>query len=74
MYNNATFVNKEQLQNLKKMDKWLTDNMYSLGEEVVTEVRDLITKIEKKGYYYESEAEVLNMVASEFNEEKKKKR
>ena len=56
MYNNATFVNKEQLQNLKKMDKWLTDNMYSLGEEVVTEVRDLITKIEKKGYYYESEA------------------
>jgi hypothetical protein len=74
MYNNATFVNKEQLQNLKKMDKWLTDNMYSLGEEVVTEVRDLITKIEKKGYYYESEAEVLNMVASEFNKEKKKKR
>jgi hypothetical protein len=56
------------------MDKWLTDNMYSLGEEVVTEVRDLITKIEKKGYYYESEAEVLNMVASEFNKEKKKKR
>jgi len=74
MYNNATFVNKEQLQNLKKMDKWLTDNMYSLGEEVVTEVRDLITKIEKKGYYYESEAEVLNMVASEFNKDKKKKR
>lgn len=74
MYNNATFVNKEQLQNLKKMDKWLTDNMYSLGEEVVTEVRDLITKIEKKGYYYESEAEVLNMVASEYNKEKKKKR
>ena len=74
MYNNATFVNKEQLQNLKKMDKWLTDNMYSLGEEVVTEVIDLITKIEKKGYYYESEAEVLNMVASEFNKEKKKKR
>ena len=74
MYNNATFVNKEQLQNLKKMDKWLTDNMYSLGEEVVTEVRDLITKIEKKGYYYESEAEVLNMIASEFNKEKKKKR
>ena len=74
MYNNATFVNKEQLQNLKKMDKWLTDNMYSLGEDVVTEVRDLITKIEKKGYYYESEAEVLNMVASEFNKEKKKKR
>jgi len=74
MYNNATFINKEQLQNLKKMDKWLTDNMYSLGEEVVTEVRDLITKIEKKGYYYESEAEVLNMVASEFNKEKKKKR
>ena len=74
MYNNATFVDKEQLQNLKKMDSWLTDNMYTLGEEVVTEVRNLITKIEKKGYYYESEAEVLNMVADEFNKQKKKKR
>ena len=48
MYNNATFVDKEQLQNLKKMDSWLTDNMYNLGEDVVTEVRELITRIEKK--------------------------
>lgn len=74
MYNNATFVDKEQLKNLKKMDSWLTDNMYSLGEDVVTEVRELITRIEKKGYYYESEAEVLNMVANEYNIWKRKNR
>ena len=71
MYNNATFVDKEQLKNLKKMDDWLSDNMYSLGEDVVTEVRELITRIEKKGYYYESEAEILNMVANEYNQWKK---
>ena len=74
MYNKATFVDKEQLKNLKKMDSWLTDNMYSLGEEVVTEVRELITRIEKKGHYYESEAEVLNMVANEYNIWKKQNR
>ena len=30
MYNNATFVDKEQLKNLKKMDSWLSDNMFEL--------------------------------------------
>tara|TARA_A200000159_G_C7329441_1_gene342351 strand:- start:1671 stop:1895 length:225 start_codon:yes stop_codon:yes gene_type:complete len=71
MYNNATFVDKEQLKNLKKIDSWLIDNMYSLGEEVVTEARELISRIEKKGHYYESEAEVLNMIANEYNQWKK---
>tara|TARA_B100001939_G_C16477520_1_gene419912 strand:+ start:164 stop:388 length:225 start_codon:yes stop_codon:yes gene_type:complete len=72
MYNNATFVDKEQLKNLKKMDSWLQDNMYKYGEELTTKVRDLITKIEEKGYYYESEADVLNLVADAYNSEKKK--
>ena len=45
--------------------------MYNLGEEVVTEVRELISRIEKKGHYYESEAEVLNMIANEYNQWKK---
>jgi hypothetical protein len=72
MYNNATFVDKEQLKNLKKMDSWLHDNMYKYGEELTTKVRDLITKIEEKGYYYESEADVLNLVADAYNSEKKK--
>jgi len=71
MYNNATFVDKEQLKNLKKMDSWLSDNMFELGEEVVTEVRELISRIEKKGHYYESEADVLNMIANEYNQWKK---
>ena len=72
MYNNATFVDKEQLKNLKKMDSWIQDNMYKYGEELTTKVRDLITKIEEKGYYYESEADVLNLVADAYNSEKKK--
>ena len=51
MYNNATFVDKEQLKNLKKMDTFVKDNMdrfNGTGEQI----RELITKIEKKGHYY----------------------
>jgi len=73
MYNNATFVDKEQLKHLKKLDTWLKDNMYEFGEDVVSKVRELITKIEQKGYYYESEAELLNMFANEYNTRKRKK-
>ena len=54
------------------MDSWIQDNMYKYGEELTTKVRDLITKIEEKGYYYESEADVLNLVADAYNSEKKK--
>ncbi len=73
MYNNATFVDKEQLKNLKKMDNFVKDNMdrfNGTGEQI----RELITKIEEKGHYYESEAEVLNMIGNEYNQWKKEQR
>ena len=52
MYNNATFVDKEQLKNLKKMDNFVKDNMVRFTEEVGMEVREVITKIIEKGHYY----------------------
>jgi hypothetical protein len=74
MYNNATFVDKEQLKNLKKMDNFVKDNMVRFTEEVGQQVREVITEIIKKGYYYEGQAEVLNMIANEYNQYKKENR
>ena len=74
MYNNATFVDKAQIKNLKKMDDFVKDNMVRFGEEVSEKIRELITKILEKGYYYEAEADVLNMVGNEYNQWKKENR
>lgn len=74
MYNNATFVDKEQLKNLKKMDDFVKDNMVRFTEEVGMQVREVITEIIKKGYYYEGQAEVLNMIANEYNNWKRENR
>ena len=73
MYNNATFVDKEQLKNLKKMDNFVKDNMdrfNGTGEQI----RELINKIEEKGHYYEGEADVLNMIGEEYNQWRKEQR
>ena len=71
--NNATFVTKEQLKFLKEMDTWLSKEPWQSEVEIKTamEVRSLIDKIEKKGYYYEDEAEFLNLMRSEYIEHKK---
>jgi len=36
------------------------------------QVRTMITEIEKKGYYYEGEAELLNLMRSQYIEHTKK--
>ena len=74
MYNNATFIDKEQLKNLKKLDDWLVKDNTKIPDEVVTQCRELFTKIIAKGHYYEGQAEVLNMLGSEYNNWKKSKR
>ena len=74
MYNNATFVDKEQLKNLNKIDTWLVKENTKIPDDVVIECREVITKIIEKGHYYESEAEVLNMIANEYNQYKKENR
>jgi len=73
MYNNATFVNNEQLKLLKEMDKWLSNEPWQSEVELKTamEVRNLISKIEEKGYYYEGEADLLNLMREEFIKHKK---
>ena len=74
MYNNATFVTKQQLKFLKEMDNWLSAQPWEkqIEIEVVMQVRELITKIEKQGYYYEGEADLLNVMREEYIKHKKK--
>jgi hypothetical protein len=74
MYNNAVFVNKEELKNLKKIDDWLKKNPIEIEESVLLQVRELITRIEEKGHYYEGEADVLNLIADAYNDWKRENR
>lgn len=76
MRNNATFVTPEQLKFLKEMDKWLANEPWQSEIELKTamEVRNMITKIEEKGYYYEGEADLLNLMRGEYIEHTKKKK
>jgi len=48
--------------------------MVRFTEEVGMQVREVITEIIKKGYYYEGQAEVLNMIANEYNNWKRENR
>jgi hypothetical protein len=76
MRNNATFVDEQQLKFLKQMDNWLSNEPWQNEIEAKTamEVRSLITKIEDKGYYYEGEADLLNLMREEYIKHKKKKK
>lgn len=70
----GTFVTPEQLKFLKEMDKWLSKEPWQseVEMEVAYRIRELITKIEKKGYYSKIEADVLNLMREEFIKYKKK--
>jgi len=74
MYNNATFVNKQQLKLLKEIDKWLSNEPWQseVELEIALQVRSMISEIEEKGYYYEGEAELLNVMREEYIKHKKK--
>ena len=69
------FVNKQQLKFLKEMDKWLSKEPWQseVELEIAYKIRELITKIETKGYYSEKEADVLNYMREEYIKHKKKK-
>jgi hypothetical protein len=71
----GVFVNKQQLKFLKEMDKWLAKELWQteVETEVAYKIRELITKIESKGYYSQTEADVLNLMREEFIKHKKKK-
>ena len=74
MRNNATFVTKQQLKFLQEMDSWLSKEPWQSAVEIklAMDVRELISKIEQKGYYYEGEAELLNVMREEYIKHKKK--
>jgi hypothetical protein len=74
MYSNATFVTKQQLKFLKEMDNWLAKEPWQseVELEIAMQVRGMITKIEEKGYYYEGEAELLNLMREEYIRHTKK--
>ena len=46
------------------MDTWLANEPWQSEVELKTamDVRTMITKIEEKGYYYEGEADLLNLM------------
>lgn len=74
MRNNATFVTKQQLKFLQDMDTWLSKEPWKSEVEIklAMDVRELISKIEEKGYYYEGEADLLNLMREEYIKHKKK--
>lgn len=76
MRNNATFVTKQQLKFLKQMDDWLAKEPWQreVEVEIALQVRTMISEIEKKGYYYEGEAELLNVMREEYIKHTKKKK
>jgi hypothetical protein len=74
MYNNATFVDKEQIKNFEKIDDFLKNNMDRFPHEIGLRIRELITKILEKGHYFEAEADILNMVVDDYNQWKKENR
>jgi hypothetical protein len=73
MRNNATFVDGQQLKFLQQLDKWIYNQKWKTNEEEQSaiEVRTLISKIEKQGYYYEGEADLLNELRIQYIKDKK---
>lgn len=73
MRNNATFVDGQQLKFLQQLDKWIYNQKWKTNEEEQSaiEVRTLISKIEKQGYYYEGEADLLNELRTQYIKDKK---
>ena len=74
MRNNATFIDSEQLKEFRKLDKWLSTESWKTDIEIKSSqlVRELISKIEIQGYYYEGEADVLNELRTQFIKHKKR--
>ena len=65
-------LDKEQAKLLKKLDTWLIDNMFTQGgEELVMKLREMITKIEERGYYDTPEKELLNELRYQYMKDTK---
>ena len=72
----TTFIDEQQLKFLNEMDRWLSKEPWQSDVEIKTamEVRTLIDKIQRKGHYYDDEADLLNLMRAEYIKSKKKKK
>ena len=64
----VTFLEPKHLKSLKKLDDWLSKQPWDKDMElsVFLQLRELITKIEDKGYYDEQEKDMLNYLREEY--------
>jgi len=65
-------VDKDIFIGLRKLDNWLAKQPWDkvLELDIVMQVRELITKIQEKGYYNEEEQQILNEVRGEWVKQK----
>ena len=73
MVDKTTILNKENRKALKSLDNWLAKQPWSKDVkdiQLALETRTMITQIEDKGYYTESERELLNGVRNYWFEAK----
>lgn len=65
----AIILDKDRLLGLQKLDSWLTKQPWDKNLELPTilQVRELITKIQSKGYYTEQEQILLNEIREEYS-------
>lgn len=63
-----TFLDNKHLKSLKKLDDWLSKQPWDKDMElsVFLQLRELITKIEDKGYYDNEEKDMLNYLREEY--------
>jgi len=75
-HQSTTFIDEQQLKFLNEMDRWLSKEPWQSDVEIKTamEVRTLIDKIQRKGHYYDDEADLLNLMRAEYIKSKKKKK
>lgn len=70
----VTIVDKERFIGLRNLDNWLSKQPWDKQLElpVIMEVRELITKIQERGYYTEEEKNILNDIRKSWLETKNK--
>ena len=68
----GVFLDANQQKFLSELDKWLKTHQSDDYTGTIEKARELITKIETKGYYNQTEADILNELRSQYVNNKKK--
>lgn len=70
--NKTEFLTNEQIEGIKKIDKWLKDNQNDDLIGITHKSREILEKILSKGYYRDIEREFLNELRRQYLEDKQK--